>query len=752
MFEIIVHMNQHSNIPALPELPSLSDCAREPIHIPGAIQPHGCLFSVNRYSLLIQQVSANAESFLGLAPASVLGRHVTEILGDRQCGPLLRAMATSTLVDVNPMRFQLKGKQFDVCAHANEETVILEVEPAEADPGNSLRTGLDEALRQLARCADFDELVSVTARTVRALTGFDRVMVYRFDGDGHGEVIAEARIEAMESFLGLHYPESDIPQQARAMYLRSWVRCIPDALYTRVALVPFLQPANGKPLDLSMSILRSVSPVHLEYMANMGQRASLSISLIVGGRLWGLINCAHRTPHSLPNQLRSACETIGRVVSLQLGALGALDFQRRQEEKVGFISKLVRSMQDTSNDVLDGLVTEPESLLAIAGAAGAAISLGDKVTLVGSCPPESVVLALSRWVCSRAMEDGSFHTHALSELALEWAPWAGQASGITAIALPSATQRCVMWFRPELAHTVKWGGNPDKAGQLQYSGGMPRLHPRRSFELWKEVVQSRAARWDPAELHATAELRRRAMEVDLVRQIAKEQAAVRARDDLVAVVSHDLRTPIAIVVMQTAIIQRLVGKNANELLQRLRTAADIIHRTGWRMSTLLDDLLDLAKIEAGRFAIAPVPCDAKQLVGEACELMGTLAQLANVVIVVEQSADIRVSADPGRIFQLFSNLIGNAIKHAVDGGEVRVGAALANGMCEFWVSDNGPGILPEHMGNIFDRYWQGKQTNSAGAGLGLYIAKGIVEAHGGTLRAHSIPGAGATFVFTLPLN
>lgn len=744
-------MNQHLNIPASPDLPSLLDCAREPIHIPGAIQPHGCLFSVDRYSLLVQQVSANAESFLGLAPASILGRHVTEILGSHPCGLLLDAIARSTLVDVSPMRMELEGKQFDVSTHENDGTVILEFEPADVDHENSLLTGLDRALRQLARCDNFDQLVGVTAGTVRALTGFDRVMVYRFDSDGHGEVISEDRVEAMESFLGLHYPESDIPQQAREMYLRSWVRCIPDAQYARVALVPFLQPVNGQPLDLSLSFLRSVSPVHLEYMANMGVRASMSISLIVEGRLWGLINCSHRTAHSLPSPLRSACETIGRVVSLQLGALGALDFRHRQEEKAEFISKLVRSMQDAGNEVLEGLAAEPESLLAIAGAAGAAISLGDKVTLVGLCPPESVVLALSRWVCSRAMEDGSFHTHELSELAPQWAPWADQASGITAIALPSATQRCVMWFRPELAHTVKWGGNPDKAGQLQYSGGMPRLHPRRSFELWKQVVRSRAARWDAAELHATAELRRRALEEDLVRQIAREQAAVRARDDLVAVVSHDLRTPIAIVVMQTAIIQRLIGKDSSELLQRLRTAADTIHRTGWRMSTLLDDLLDLAKIEAGRFAIAPVPCDAQRLVGEACELMETLAQSVNVVIVVEPSADIRVSADPGRIFQLFSNLIGNAIKHAVDGDQVRVSTAIANGMCEFRVSDNGPGILPEHMGNIFDRYWQGKQTDTAGAGLGLYIAKGIVEAHGGSLRAHSVPGAGATFVFTLPL-
>jgi len=744
-------MNQHLDTPALSDLPSLLDCAREPIHIPGAIQPHGCLIGVNKYSMLVRQVSANVESFLGLAPASVLGLHVTAIFGDLQSARLLEAMDTSSLVDANPLRFELQGVPFDVSLHTNEETIILELERSEIELENSLQTGLDQVLRQLARCDDFDKLVAVTARTVRALTGFDRVMVYRFDSDGHGQVVAESKVEETESFLGLHYPESDIPRQARAMYLRSWVRCIPDALYTPVTLMPVLQPVTETPLDLTRSILRSVSPVHLEYMANMGVRATVSVSLIVAGRLWGLINCAHRTTRPTPSQLRNACESIGRVVSLQLGALEALDFRRRQEEKVGLIDKLVASMQASGSDPLDGLALEPESLMEIAGAAGAAILVGEKVTLVGSCPPESAVLALSQWVCSQTLEDGSFHSHALSEHAAQWIAWGDHASGIIAISLPSTAQRCVIWFRPELTQTVNWGGNPDKAGQLQYSNGVPRLHPRRSFALWQEVVRGRSARWDAAEMHATAELRRRAVEADLVRQIAREQAAVRARDEMVAIVSHDLRTPIAIVVMQTVLMQRLLGKDDNEMLKRLRTAADIIHRTGWRMSTLLDDLLDLAKIEAGRFPISPVACDAKRLVEEACELMGMLAQSANIVIVTEHSADVSVNADPSRIFQLFSNLIGNSIKHAVDGGQVRVGSKLSNGMCEFWVSDNGPGILPEHMGNIFDRYWQGKQSHSEGAGLGLYIAKGIVEAHGGTLRAHSVPNAGATFVFTLPL-
>ncbi|MEO5697102.1 MAG: ATP-binding protein [Burkholderiaceae bacterium] len=508
----------------------------------------------------------------------------------------------------------------------------------------------------------------------------------------------------------------------------------------------------GKPLDLGDSLLRSVSPVHLEYMANMGVRASMSVSLIVAGRLWGLISAGHREPHALPLALRSACETIGRTVSLQIGAFEALDFRRRQDDNVDALGRLVAGMQRATGDVLEGLANEPAALLEIAGAAGAAIVFDDRVARVGACPPESVVVDLARWIGERTLADGTFATHALSADDARWAPWAVDVSGVIAIALPSAAQRCVIWFRPEQAHPVNWGGNPDKAGSVDDAAGTPRMHPRRSFELWKEVVQGRSARWDPAELHAARTLRRYAVEVDLDRQIAKERAAVQARDELVAVLSHDLRTPMSVVVMQAAMIQRRVLDDPSQTMQRFRVAAATIQRAGGRMNALLNDLLDLSKIEAGRFSVAAGSYGARQLVAEACELMGTLATSSNIVLEQEATEDIVVKADPERIFQVFSNLIGNAIKYAAHSGQVRVGAARVRGMCEFQVSDDGDGIAPEHIDNIFERYWQGNPSDSAGAGLGLYIAKGIVEAHGGTLRARSRPGAGTTFAFTLPVD
>ena len=732
-------------------LPDLSECAREPIHIPGAIQPHGCLLVLDDHSLNVIQVSANAEAFLGRAPDDLLGRPLTTALPSPQADLLRGALASPSVADGHPLRLDLDGRVLDAALHRGDGVVLLELEPAEATRSSLLGATLDLALKRLARCEDFASLVEATAGAVRELTGHDRVMVYRFDIDGHGEVIAESKLDEMESYLGLHYPESDIPLQARELYRRNWVRCIPDARYTTVPLRPPLRPDTGAPLDLSPCSLRSVSPVHLEYMANMGVRASMSVSLIVAGRLWGLISAGHRTPWGVPQALRSACETLGRVVSLQIGAMEALDFRRRQEQKAEGIGQLHAAMQRETRDVLLGLATQGTTLLEIAGAAGAAVVLGDKVVLVGACPPASVVADLARWIGDRIGDNVVFHSHSLSIDDPVWAPWAGVASGVLAIRLPTTTQRIVLWFRPELAHTVHWGGNPAKTGQLHDAGGASRLHPRRSFELWKEVVRGRTTRWEPAEVNAAAEVRRGAVDIDLQRQVVSERAAVQSRDDLVAIVSHDLRTPMSVVVMQAAVIQRVGNEDAAGLVQRFRIAAATIQRAGTRMTSLLNDLLDLSKIEAGRFTVAPTAHKASQLVRESTELMEPVARAADVVLVLEAEAEVSVRADPERIFQVFANLIGNAIKHGARGKEVRIGAAPIDGLCEFWVADDGPGIPAEHVAHIFDRYWQGRPSANSGAGLGLYIAKGIVEAHGGTLRVQSGPGVGATFIFTLPL-
>ena len=734
--------------PILPLSDDLGDCASEPIHIPGSIQPHGALVAFDPGSLQVLQASANVEAYLGmpyqqLLDSSVAAAFPGDVVARLRDVPALGAPAAR-------WRFEVAGCALEASLHRHDGIAVLEVEAADDAAAAARGALLGEGLRELAAADALPQLLATTARVVRTLTGFDRVVVYGFDADDHGEVLSEARTDDVEAYLGLHFPESDIPRQARELYRRNWIRAIPDARYEPVPLVALLRSGSGRPLDLSQAALRSVSPVHLRYLANMGLRASMSVSLIVDRRLWGLISCGHRQPHALPQGLRDACETIGRVVSSQISALATLDLQRRQASNADVQRRLVATLDYPQAHGLAGLSTESDALLALTRATGAAIVGGETVWPVGLCPEPSVLLSLAHWVRERADADGCFRTRQLAVDDARWASVAGFASGVLAVVLPTPEPACVLWLRPELVQTVEWAGEPGKTVEHDAASGADILTPRRSFALWRQEVRNRSLDWGRAEVTAAAELRRSAIARDLVRQVEAARAAVQARDDLVAVVAHDLRSPMSVIVLQAALIQRLYAQDTTETAQRLKASAQTIRRAGERMTALLNDLLDLSRIEAGRFEIALAPLHADAVVQDAVDLLGGLTEGKNLRLVVESSS-LAIRGDAERLFQVFSNLIGNAVKFSPPDATIRVGAAASGRMCEFSVADSGSGIAPDHLPRIFERYWQGRPSGAFGAGLGLYIARGIVEAHGGRISAQSSPGVGTTVRFTVPL-
>ena len=723
----------------------LGSCTTEPIQTPGSIQPHGALLVIDLASGKVIQASLNACEFLGV-PFAPVGRTVEELLGPAQGRLFIERLNAAMPNDSH--RLVMNGRILQVSVHTLDGVGMLEIESATP---MALAEELEITLVQVATAIDEHHLLTTTCRTLKKLTGFDRVVIYRFDEDHHGEVLAEAREEEMEPFLGLHFPESDIPRQARTLYLRNWIRCIPDATYVPVPVLPTLRPDTGQPLDLSGASLRSVSPFHLEYLANMGVLASMSVSLIVDGKLWGLISCGHRTRKELPHRLRVACETIGRVVSLQLGALIATEFRRHQLHASGGLEELAQAMNQSSTHLLQGLLGEPAFLLEATGASGAAVVLGDQVFSLGNCPSAAQTQAIAAWGRT-ASQRGLFVTRQLSRDAPGLGQPASCASGVLGISMPTEDAAMVIWFRGEIVQTVNWGGDPNKTGAHKAPDGVMRIHPRKSFELWAEEVRGRSRTWDAAALHFAGEIRRSAIELDLVRQVAVQKAAVKARDELVAVVSHDLRTPVSVVALQATLLQRILVLDGTEGSKRLLASAQTIQRATDRMTSLLRDLLDLAKIEAGRFDIRASPQLASQLVQDARELIQHVALGKRLSIEADDTSDIGVLGDSERVFQVFANLLGNAIKFTPEGGRITMGGSRVGGLFEFYVRDTGVGMTPEQLEHVFDRYWQGKEdTGHPGAGLGLYICRGIVHAHGGTLRAVSRPGDGSTFYFTIPL-
>ncbi|MCF7532392.1 ATP-binding protein [Pseudomonas petrae] len=724
----------------------LDNCANEPIRIPGAIQPHGALLTLLETDWTVQQASANAWQMLGIARDVQPGDSLARWLGPSLADALRAAVQENADLDsLDPLPMAFGGQAFDGLLHRHDGLLFLELEPVATQASmHGLGPRLTRTLRRLQSAKSLDELYAISVAEIRALTGYDRVLIYRFQEQGHGQVIAESATAELDAYLGLFFPATDIPQQARELYRLNWLRIIPDATYVAAPLVPALRPDNGAPLDMSYAVLRSVSPIHCQYMHNMGVRSSMSISLLKDDRLWGLISCGNREPLQVPHTLRSACQTIGQVLSMQISLLEDQQIQRQRLAKHHMLDRLSRAMNEASDDVYHGLLEHSQALLTLVDASGVAVVIDGQVHLIGQCPSAEQVNALQQWLQTRARP--VFETASLGAVFPEAQAYSHVASGLLAFSLPKPVANAVLWFRAEVKVSVEWSGNPQQSKR----GVNDRLQPRGSFAAWEQQVDGTARTWNAGEVYAVSDLRRSALEADLSRQVLREKDAVRARDELVAVVSHDLRSPLTVIVMQCGMMQRVIAADIGPSSKRLNSAIDTLQRASARMTRLLEDLLDTSRIEAGRYSIDAEPLDISQLFEDAWSLLTPLALHKFIDLTFSAEPDLKIVADPERMFQVLSNLVGNAIKFTPKAGTVSVTAAAEGDDVVVSVVDSGDGIAADQLPHVFERYWRKREGNPSGTGLGLYISQGIVKAHGGELTATSQQGVGSEFRFTVP--
>jgi len=485
---------------------ALRECDREPIHVPGAIQPHGLLLALDPADGTVLQASATSDAFLGRAPEALLGTRVEDLLDPAERGLLRDALARGEAREGDPFLVTLPApggpEAFEAIVHLADGVAVLELEPvrgvAPAPPGVAGLARVREAIATLDRAPTVLDVCEEAVRQVHAVTGFDRVMAYQFHADGHGEVLAEALAPGQDSYLGLHYPASDIPRQARALYLRQWLRLIVTVEYAAAPLVPERNPRTGRPLDLGLAALRSVSPVHLQYLRNMRVAASMSVSLIVDGELWGLIACHHRSPRRVGYAVRGMCEVLGRLVSGRLAA------HRRQAEFAVKLeagsrhAQLVREMAGAETPVL-GLTAGRTTGLDLVAADGLVARIDGEAGATGAAPPVADVDRLVARVCAEHGPN-AYATDALGERHPELARLAAEASG--ALVLPlEATGDYVAWFRRETVRTVDWAGDPRKPT------GPDALSPRGSFARWSETVRGRSRPWTPTQVEIAEALR-----------------------------------------------------------------------------------------------------------------------------------------------------------------------------------------------------------------------------------------------------
>ncbi len=732
------------------DLVDLTNCDREPIHIPGSIQPHGVLLVMTEPEFVVMQVSENVVDHLGVRVEDVLTRPLSALFDSSSVEAVRAALSGGPSERANAIRVVTSGKPFDAVVHRHKGAAILELEPASAVSAESIgHHPLRQTLIRVQDVRTVRELANIVVEEVRRVTGFDRVMFYRFNEAGDGSVDAESVAPGLEPYLGLHYPASDIPQPARRLYLENRLRIIVDARAQPARIVPTLRPDTGAPLDLSFAVLRSVSPIHLEYMANMGLRASMSISLVVRDRLWGLISCANHTgPRLVPQHLRVACEFLGRLTSLQIDALEDREAAARRtssQATASLLSDTMRTQDDAPNNVLESLLARSSELLRLVDAEGVAVleGTGEPVT-AGRTPPPAFIQEIAKWLEDRT---STFSTASLATQFPGAVEAKDVASGLLTFALPGLPLRRLLWFRPEIVRTVTWGGDPAKPVERDHS---MRLHPRASFAAWKEEVRLQSHPWTDGDLAAAEDLRRYALEIDLERQVLRASRAVFAREEILAIVSHDLRNPLGVVQLDAAELKTWEIPGDKDVADKLRASADRILRSVGLMTRLIADLLDMAKIDAGRLDLRKQPEASRPLIEDVLRILEPLAHAKQITIEKELTEAPPVNADRDRIFYVLSNIIGNAIKFTPERGTITLRTERRRDELVIVVDDSGPGIPPEQRAHVFDRYRRGHASKD-GSGLGLYIAKGIVLAHGGGIWAEAAPGGGARFCLTLPL-
>jgi light-regulated signal transduction histidine kinase (bacteriophytochrome) len=478
----------------------LSNCEREQIHLAGSIQPHGALLVVSEPDLVIRQASANAPRLLGWR-SGVLGLALAALSSqlDRQ----VRRQLDSRL-DRLPVAFRCMvpsaACDFDGLLHRPPAGgLVIELEPAQGPV--ALADSIEPALKRLLATTSLEALCDETARVFKRITGYDRVMVYRFDDDGHGQVFAEQHEPGLESFLGNRYPASDIPEIARRLYLRNRVRLLVDVDYSPALIDPRESPSTGAELDMSLCQLRSMSPIHLQYLKNMGVAATLVISLPIGGRLWGLIACHHMSSRFVPYQTRALCELLAEAVATRVAALSS--FAQAQTEL--FVRRLEQRMMAAvshDGDWKSALFDNASSVLAPLNASGAALLCDNEVLTAGEVPGTGELRELAEWLDRQPREAVMTYQSLPAEVSGNQV-LRTVAAGLLAVPLGSTGGEYLLWLRPEQVRTVTWGGNPFKP--VEVGDDPSQLSPRRSFSQWHQLVQGTCEPWTNAD-RSTARL------------------------------------------------------------------------------------------------------------------------------------------------------------------------------------------------------------------------------------------------------
>ena len=751
------------------DIVNLTNCESEPIHIPGSIQPHGFLLGIQKGASRIEFCSANCADFIGIGPDKVLGKHIADIFPEEQASHFASYAGAEAIDSAKPFVFTLNGVSFNTTVHGSGNHVILELEPF---PDGTLHlpnlyTQTRNFVSLMEKSSGLLDLCQEIADETRSITGYDRVMIYRFDEQYNGEVIAESRREDLVSFANQKYPHTDIPAQARELYIRNPLRMIADINYTPVPLLTIDDSADksNQSLDLSLSILRSVSPMHIEYLKNMGVGATLTISLLQNQKLWGLIACHHYAPKVLPHYTRLSALLQGHFLTSQIAVREVAEEYNISEEVDKALTEALTLLHETEN-FMEASHQSPW-LLKLANATGAAIYHEGILYTNGLVPSDAGLIELFAFL-SDAYPNQTFETDNLADVYPGAKDISKYAAGVIYHSMVSGENDGILWLRQEKIETINWAGNPDKA-VLPNEDGV-RLSPRKSFELWMEIVKDKSSPWRKSEINAASSFSYalqkhinyrliRAQE-DQNRSLNEElRLANKELSNLNWISTHDLKEPLRkIQIFASKVLDREdpdLSVQVKDSVERMRFAAE-------KMQMLIEDILTYSK--AGSMDKVFALTDLNEVLRNVISDLQDNIDEKGATLHAETLPFLEII--PFQVHQLFINLISNALKFvkADERPDIRITAGIVEATAipsektavgryhAIAFHDNGIGFEAEYESRIFDIFQRLHPAHKyPGTGIGLAICKKIMENHRGFIGAKSVFGEGSVFTLYFPV-
>ncbi len=753
-------MQQKTNI----QETQLHNCEDEAIHLIESVQSFGYVIAINPDTKKVQVFSENIKDLFKVE--IVAGETlVTELIDiPSPDAPTFQTIYETVKGGNVRHAYQWKfsknalwlddwEKEGSGVAFDSNGLLVIELEPT---PQLSYEAAqkwvpMDVDIRTLLPDVDGSETIGDVADSIAAVfkqyIGFDSVMVYQFDKAYCGEVIGEAKQSPSRSFKGLKFPASDIPSQARELYLKNRVRCVFDVEEKPIGLIPALEASERPPLDLSMSMVRSVSPVHITYLKNMGIRSSFSVSLVFEGKLWGLLACHNSQPKYIDQKKRLVCESLGHLYAWQLHTKGLHtkkeQFQIRQRK----LNNIVHQLTSYGNP-LEAISQKEKGLLDVANACGMAVITPVDKYLVGKTPSSDTLTAL----LDKLVIVDSEESIAINKLAEEVSDNC-ELNGIRGMYISCVSAKLgyyTVWFREPLDKTIRWAGR-DAAKK----GVGKSLTPRNSFDMYLQSVADESIEWtedDQLIIEGFDHLfipYALSLKASLDKQVSKLEELDKAKDQFLASISHELRSPLNSIVGWTDLALMDVGN-----VERMTDALGVIKRAASTQAALINDILDLSRIISGTMKLSTHSLNIADSISEVAKSFEAGFASKNIKLSIHcEDKHTQILGDNLRIKQVINNLLSNSLKFTSKGGTVHVRGRREHSNYLIRVKDNGKGMTPEQITHVFDRFYQGKsEHNKHGLGLGLSIVKSLVEMHGGEIYAESDgPNTGTAFYVTLPI-